>query len=193
MVWDGLIILLFVTLAVAGWNIGIVNSWRGPFALLAATAVTKIFYIDFATWVVQQLRLPPLEAIAVAYVLLWGLIEILVEVLMSLILQFNRKVRPMLFERVAGALFGILKAFLVVLLPAMAMEVPNKVPEAPPEKAKLINLIQSGADKSSIIALMGGVAKGMLPSIGGFVVSTKAPSFKPDFRGTYAGDEQPSK
>jgi hypothetical protein len=75
----------------------------------------------------------------------------------------------------------------------MCQEVQIKVPHAPPEKAPVINLIETGADKSFIITGLSGVARGMIPALGGIVTSTKAPSFKPDFRGTYAGDEEQPK
>jgi uncharacterized membrane protein required for colicin V production len=190
MVWDGVIILLILTLAVAGWNVGIVNSWRGPAALLIATIATQQFYVDFATWIVQQLRVSPDQAIGMGYVLLFGAIEIVCELLLNVILPFNRKTRPMFFERVAGAGFGVIKAIIVVLLPLIALAGPIKVPKAPPDKSALINPVESGIDKSALLAFGGNLAKRLAPGIGVIVISNKEPSFKPTFKDNSEGSEE---
>jgi len=182
MVWDGLIIVLIVTLAIAGWSVGIVNSWRGPLAVIIATLVTQQLYIDFATWIVQQLRCSPEMGIGIGYILMWGAIEIIAEILLNLILPFGKKTRPLMYERALGAVLGIFKALLVVILPLMCLQVQNQIPKPPEEKAQLTILIDSGADKSALIKAFSGVAKGWVPMIGGLVVSTKPPSFKPTFR-----------
>ena len=189
MLWDGLMIVLVLTLAVAGWNVGIVNSWRGPLAIVVATVVTQIFYVDFSTWIVQQLRMPPDQAIATGYVLLWCAVEIVAELLFSLILPFNKKTRPMLFERIAGAGLGAAKGLIIIILPFLALSGPIKIPHAPADKSALINPLDLGIEKSTLVPVFTGVAKGLLPGVGGLVISTKDPSFKPNFSGTTAVDD----
>ncbi len=184
MIWDGLIALLFITLAVAGWTVGIVNSWRGPIAIVVATLVTQQFYVDFATWIVQQLRLPPNDAVAIGYVLLWGLVEIVTEIVLTMALQFGSKHRPLAFERVAGSAFGLIKGLIVVILPLMTQLVEIKVPTAPPDPSKLIVLMDLGIEKSVVLKSFSGAAKGLLPLLGPLVVSTKEPTFKPTWGGS---------
>lgn len=189
MIWDGLIVILILTLAVAGWNVGIVNSWRGPIAIVIATVVTQMFYVDFSTWIVQQLRVSPEQAIGIGYVLLWSLVAIVAELLMNVILPFGTKNRPMFFNRLAGAAFGIARGILIVLLPMIALLGPIKVPTAPADKSALVNVMETGINKSPTVAFFNGVAKSLYPNFGPAVVSTKAPSFKPNFAGTTALDD----
>jgi uncharacterized membrane protein required for colicin V production len=188
MLWDGLILLVILTLGIAGWTVGIINSWRGPFAMVVATLVTQQFYVDFATFLLQQLRMSPQYSIVLAYVLLWGASEMATEVLMMLLLQFNRKVKPLFFERLFGLAFGLIKGCIVVILPAVALQAPIKVPTAPPDKSALINPVDSGADRSMLLPYLDGIGKGLYPTLGNLVASTKEPSFKPDFH----GDENPN-
>jgi hypothetical protein len=189
MLWDGLIVALIITLAIAGWNVGIVNSWRGPIALLIATIATQMFYVDFCTWIVQQLRVPPAQAIGIGYLLLWGAIDITLELLMAMLLPFGSKNKPTFFFRAAGAGFGLFRAFVVILLPMIALQGPIKIPTAPPDKAALVNPMDSGIDKSGLIPVFTNIAKGLYPATKGLVVSEKEPSFKPNFAGTNAVDE----
>lgn len=189
MIWDGLIVVLIVTLAVTGWNVGIVNSWRGPVALLIATIATQMFYVDFCTWIVQQLRVPPAQAIGIGYLLLWGGIDIVLELLMAVLIPFGTKNKPTFFFRAAGAGFGLFRALVVILLPLIALQGPIKIPAPPADKAALINPMESGIDKSGLIPVFTNIAKGLYPAASGLVVSTKEPSFKPNFSGTNALDE----
>jgi uncharacterized membrane protein required for colicin V production len=183
MLWDGLIVLIVFTLGIAGWTVGIINSWRGPFAMLVATLVTQHFYVDFGAFLLQQLRMSPQYSLVLSYILLWGAVEMGTEVLMMIVLQFNRKVKPMFFERLFGLVFGLLKGFVVVLLPAIALQAPVKLPSAPADKSALINPVDSGVDRSMLIPYLDGIGKGLYPTLGNLVASTKEPSFKPDFHG----------
>src|SRR5579883_3015160 len=135
MLWDGLIAALIFGLAITGWRVGLINSWRTPFAILLATIVTQQFYVDFATFIVQQLRVTPTEAIASGYIMLWCAAEIVAELLMTLTLTFGKKTKPPFFDRLFGAGLGMCKGVLVVILPAIALTGPINVPEAPPDKA----------------------------------------------------------
>jgi uncharacterized membrane protein required for colicin V production len=189
MLWDGLIVVLIITLAVAGWNVGIINSWRGPVALLIATIATQQFYVDFCTWIVQQLRVQPNEAIPLGYFLLWLAIDIVCELLMAVLIPFGTKNRPSFFERGAGAGFGLVRALVMILLPMIAMHGTYKIPAPPPDKAPLINPMQSGIDKSALLPVFVNFARGIYPAAKPLVVSTKEPSFKPNFSGSNAVDE----
>ncbi|HEY9792198.1 MAG TPA: CvpA family protein [Candidatus Obscuribacterales bacterium] len=188
MVWDGLMVLLVITLAIAGWNVGIVNSWRGPFAMVVATIVTQKFYIDVATYIVGQLRMSPEYCIVLAYMLLWIGVEAFCEVVLMVLVQINKKTKPMFFERLFGAGFGLVKGVIILILPAIAVHAPLKVPTAPPDKSALINPMESGLDGSNLIPYLSGLGKGLYSGFGGLIASSKEPSFKPDFN----GDDKPS-
>ena len=193
MLWDGMIILLALTLAIAGWNVGIINSWRGPVAVIIATLVTQQFYVDFAAWIVQQLRVQPDMAVVMGYLLLWGGIEIIGEILLNIVLSFGTKQRPQLFERIAGSALGLAKTFIIVLLPIMCLHASaqNKIPGPPEQTAKLKVLMVSGVEESSLISFFGSIAKAASPTLGMFVISKKEPSFKPNFSRPGEGDATP--
>jgi uncharacterized membrane protein required for colicin V production len=189
MLWDGLTIALIITLGVAGWNVGFINSWRGPVAILIATIATHQFYVDFCTWIVQQLRVQPIQAIGIGYLLLWLAIDIVLELLMSVFIPLGTKNRPVFFGRVAGAAFGVFRGLVIILLPMIALQGPVKIPAPPADKAPLINPMQTGIDKSGAIGMFNNIAKGLYPIAAPLVVSNKEPSFKPNFAGSTAVDE----
>jgi len=193
MVWDGLTVLIILSLAIAGWNVGIVNSWRGPFAVIIATLATQQFYVDFATWILQQLRVTPEQAIAIGYLLLWIGLEIIFELLLNVILPFNKKNRPLVYERLLGAGLGILKGLVIILFPLIALMGPIKIPSAPADKSALINPMDSGIDKALLLPMYTNMARGLVPIFGGMVVSGKEPSFKPNFATPTSGEEDKNK
>lgn len=181
MLWDVLIGISAIGLGLAGWNVGLINSWRGPIAMLLATIVTQMFYIDFSTWIVQQLSLKPVYATLFGYLMLWLLVEIIAEIVMNLFLTYNRKERPRVYDRIGGVLFALLKCFCICLFPLIAMNTPNKVPEAPPSKDLLINPLSLQIEDSALIKIFGELGKGPFSFFAPVVVSKSSPSFKPNF------------
>lgn len=184
MLVDGLLFLTFVSLCIAGWNVGIINSWRAPVAMIIATVATQQFYIDFATWIEQQTLIEPKWSTFAAYVMMWLVVEIVTEICMSLFLPWNRKDRPVAFDRVGGVALAFVRFVFICALPLMAMNAPNKLPD-PPKKEKtgdeFIYPFTNSFEQSHIFMGMNGFAKGLIPSLGAIVVSDKAPSFKPNF------------
>ena len=181
MVWDGLICLAIIVLAIAGWQVGIVNSWRGPFAIVMASVGVQHFYVDFATWIVQQMRIPAATAVVVGYILLWLAFEISSELLLSACIHWGTKHAPRMFERLGGAMLGVLKVFVFVLLPLIVVQAKITVPEPPKEVCQVEIPMPSGLDESSVIAGLTPFAKSLVPTLGKFVVSTAGPSFEPVF------------
>lgn len=181
MVWDGVIVLALIALCMAGWNVGLINSWRGPIAMIIATIATQQFYIDFATWIVQQTLVKPEFGCFLAYLMMWLAIEITLEVLMTVLLTWGRKERPLAPDRVGGVALAAFRWGLILTLPLMAMQAPSKVPTAPPKDDGLINPLKIGFSDSHLIQTFAGIGKSLLPGLGGMVVSDKAPSFKPNF------------
>jgi uncharacterized membrane protein required for colicin V production len=184
MLWDGLLFLALVSLCIAGWNVGIINSWRAPIAMIIATIATQQFYIDFATWIEQQTMLEPKWSAFAAYVMMWLVVEIVTEICMSLFLPWNRKDRPMALDRVGGLGLAFVRWVVICSLPLMAMYAPNKLPALPKKEKtgdEFIYPFTNSFEQSNIMNGMGGFAKGLIPSLGQIVVSDKAPSFKPNF------------
>lgn len=188
MLWDGLIILLVLALSTAGWNVGIINSWRGPVAIIIATIATQLLYVDFAQWIVQQLQLTPEQAVGLGYILLWCALEIIAELALSVAVPLGTKNKPQFFERAAGAVLGLAKAIIIVILPMIALQAPIKVEAAPASGSKLFNPMELGLENAVGVKFFAGVAKAMYPTVGPLVASTKAPSFKPSFREKEASD-----
>lgn len=182
MLWDVLIVFAALGLGIAGWNVGLINSWRGPFALILATVVTQMFYVDFATWIVQQLSVKPDYAVLFSYLMMWLVIEICTELAMNLFLSWNRKERPRALDRVGGVLFALVKCLCICLFPVVAFVSPSKVPEAPtpPSDSQLINPIKLGVEDSRLIKFLEETGSS-LPFVKSIVVSDKQPSFKPNF------------
>ncbi|MBX9689803.1 MAG: CvpA family protein [Candidatus Obscuribacterales bacterium] len=182
MVWDGLVFVAFLSLCLAGWNVGLVNSWRGPLAMIVATLVTQQFYIDFGTWIAQQTLMKPDWSAFLAYLMMWLVVEIVTEIAMGLVLTWNRKERPQIMDRIGGVVLAMLRWAIICIFPLMAMQAPNnKIPEPPAKEEGLINPIKLGFQDSAILSFFTNVGKGLMPSLGQVVVSEKAPSFKPNF------------
>ena len=150
--------------------------------MIIATFVTQMFYVDFGTWIVQQTLIAAHFAAFAAYLMMWLVIEISVEIAMGLVLTWNRKERPMALDRCGGVAVAIARWGLICTLPLMAMLSPNcKIPEPPPKSDGLVNEMKLGFNESHILGFWGNIAKGLLPGLGGVVVSSKEPSFKPNF------------
>ncbi len=181
MLWDVLIALTAIGLALAGWNVGLINSWRGPIAMILATILSQMFYIDFSTWIVQQLMIKPTYATLFGYLMLWLLIEIISEIVMSLFLTWNRKERPRVYDRIGGAVFGLIKWFCIFLFPLIAMQSPNKIPEPPPTTDNLVNPLKLQIDDSAAIRFFAQLGQGGMSFLSPIVVNKNPPSFKPNF------------
>lgn len=181
MFWDVIIILVGAGLGFAGWNIGLINSWRGPLAIIIATIVTKMFYVDFATWIVQQVRLQPLAAVLLAYLMMWLVLEIMCEVILNVALQWNIKERPVLMDRIGGTLLWLFKGILIITFPIMASLVTINVPSPPPDKSGLELPYETRVDDSHILAFFREIARALKPALAPLVTSEAMPSFKPNF------------
>lgn len=181
MIWDGLVLLALIALCLAGWNVGLINSWRGPIAMVVATFVTQQFYIDFGTWIAQQTMIQPGFCAFLAYAMMWIVVDIVTEICMSLTLTWGSKERPKVFNRIGGVILALVRWTVICTFPLMAMISPNKIPEAPRHDEALINPLKVGFEDSIVMKNLAEFGKGLLPGLGGMVVSTKEPSFKPNF------------
>lgn len=181
MLFDGLLLVIAIVLAVNGWHRGLVRSWRGPIAMIVATIIVQQIYVDFATWIVSRLKVTPEAAVIIAYLVAWFSIEAVLEILLVMLVKDVIKTRPVFFDRLGGVFYGLFKAVVIVILPLMAISVPLKVPTAPADKS---GLKIPGMDVSQQAIFMPGfkkIAEALIGSLGTYVISDKAPSFTPVF------------
>ena len=148
--------------------------------VLAALCVQH-FYIDFATWITSHLHTSPTDSVACGYIMLFFCLEALFELLLNLINRQGREKPPVTIDQVGGALYGLLKASIIVILPIMALSVEIKIPSPPKDQKGLVLPFEDGTKQSFLIPLYGNVAHALIPIIGNYVVSYEPPSFKPDF------------
>lgn len=183
MLWDIVILLSAFCLALTGWNTGLVNSWRGPIAMAIATIASQHFYVDFATWLVQQILIVPDKAALLSYFVIWVSVEITSELLLNLLVQWNRKKQPAILNRLSGLVFGLFKCAAAVILPLMCMQSPSQIPSPPAAEEKATtanNFLLSMADSRAINA-GSDLAKQLLPGLGSLTTNDNPPSFKPKF------------
>lgn len=181
MLWDGLFLAMAVILAINGYRRGVVASWRGPLAMVAATLIVRQFYVDFAAWVTARLRVSPDAAVVIGYLMLWFSIEALLEIVLASVLPGGQSKRPGAFNRIFGAGYGLAKAVVIAILPLMAASAEIKIPPPPPDKSGLVIPDFVGITGSMFIPGMRTVAGSLLPLAGPLIVSTKEPSYKPDY------------
>lgn len=181
MLWDGLILITAVVLAVNGWNRGLLRSWRGPIAMVIATLIVQRFYIDFSTWIMSRLRIDPAAAVIIGYLMMWFSVEALLEITLSMLVKDGVQKRPIFADRLGGVFYGLAKAAVIVILPLMATAVELKIPPPPKDKSGL-QLPESSSVKGAIL-LPGfeSVAEAAVPVVGQFIVSTNPPSFTPTY------------
>ncbi|MBI4534140.1 MAG: CvpA family protein [Candidatus Melainabacteria bacterium] len=179
MLWDGLIVLVASVLAINGWNRGLVASWRGPVAIIAATLIVQQFYIDFSTWLVSRIRINPEAAVVAGYLLLWFCADIILEIILYMFIKQGSKARPVFLDRLGGVAYGLVKACIIALLPLMVSSVELKIPPPPADKSGLVFPQSMATEGSYLLPGLRGVAMACLPHLQKYVVSSKPPSFTP--------------
>ncbi|MBY0357706.1 MAG: CvpA family protein [Candidatus Obscuribacterales bacterium] len=184
MLWDLIILATAIGLGVSGWNTGLINSWRGPLAIVLATIITQHLYVDAATWFVQQLLLSPQNAAFFGYLIVWIVSEICLELVLQLFLNWHRRARPNIIDRFGGFILGISKCAIIVVLPLIAMSAPAKIP-APPAGSSEDSMsapFKLAFEESSMIKMASTIGSNLKPTVESFVLSDKEPSFKPTFK-----------
>jgi uncharacterized membrane protein required for colicin V production len=189
MLWDGLIVIMAVVLAVNGWNRGLIRSWRGPIAMILATVIVQRIYIDFSTWVMSRLRIDPDAAVIIGYLMLWFSVEVVLEIALSMLIRDGVQKRPVIVDRLGGVFYGLAKAAVIVILPLMAISVDLKIPPPPKDKSGLVLPDSSTAKGSLLLPGFESVAEAAIPIAGNLVVSNNAPSFTPTYP-RLKGDEE---
>jgi uncharacterized membrane protein required for colicin V production len=190
MIWDGMILLVAIFLAINGWNRGLMRSWRGPIAMVIATIVVQHFYIDFSTWIMARLRISPETAVIFGYLLLWFSLEAVIEITLAMLIRGGVAKQPLFFDRVGGVFYGLAKAAIIIVLPLMATSVDLKIPPPPPDKSGLKLPDETAAKGSYLVPGFTKVAEALMPLGGKWVVSENPPSWTPTYKDPETEKEQ---
>jgi uncharacterized membrane protein required for colicin V production len=173
MFWDLLITGLIAILVFTGNKHGLIASWRGPFVIAGTTLIVQRIYIDFAAWLCKQTGFPAETSVTVAYMLLWILINLVLEILASLPFKVSGQRKPGPFDRAGGAIYGLAKALIIVILPLMALSADIHI-TPPQNKGFQPNTIIT-TDSSVLLPHLNKWAKDLMPTFGKYVVSEAEP------------------
>jgi len=180
MLLDGLFLVVAIGLAVNGWHRGLIASWRGLLAMILATVAVKFVYVDFSAWLLMRLQGSLLTAVVFGYLICWLTAEILIEMGLGMIFKEESKRKPRFADRAGGVLYGLSKASVIFLLPAMAIAVEIQIPP-PPAVKTAVSLPELRYD-GYLIAGFRQVARALVPVIGPYVVSERPPGFEMKYK-----------
>jgi len=180
MIWDGFILYFAVAFAVAGWNVGFKRSLPSLLPVLAATVIAQTLYVDFATWIVEQLRIPPDSAVFIAYLLLWLALEFAGEAILGLLFYSPTPRNMLKINRVGGAAIGIFKCATVLVFASLTALVNESVPDPPKYDSKAFWIMDSAND-SALLQICESLAAVTPPKVAAAVVSTQKPTYSPQF------------
>lgn len=180
MIWDGFILYFAIAFAIAGWNVGFKRSMPSLLPVVLATVVTQALYVDVATFVVEQLRIPPDSAIFITYLLLWLALEFAGEAFLSM-LFYSPTPREMLkINRFGGAAIGLFKCATVLVFASLTALVNESVPDPPKYDSKAFWIMDTAND-STLLQICENVAAVTPPKVAAAVVSTQKPTYTPEF------------
>lgn len=181
MIWDAAIVFFIGAFVAAGWQLGMVRCWTVPISIVVATIATQTIYVDFSTWLVQQLKIEPAYAVLCGYLLLWLNIEAICEVLLGYLsrqIVYRQLITP---EKWAGAAIGFAKGLTILVFASMASTMVLEIPEPPSYDPRAVWLADS-LRSSRLLNLSHNSACNFKRAVGKYVISNKPPSFQPDFR-----------
>lgn len=178
MIWDFVVVYVLLTFAVAGWNIGLLNSWRAPVAMLAATFITQVCYLDFSAWLQGETHLPGDSAVFLGYVLLWLSFTIAGEGILFFLVPFDRFRTISKPDKWGGAILGLAKGGLLLcfatLASVCAVDFPN-----PPHYPEIARWVQETSGESNLLDHLRRVAIRLPDPVVASVVAVNGPSFRP--------------
>lgn len=130
MTWIDLLILIILAGGlVEGILRGFIKEVVGVVSVAAGIYVTRLFGDDGAAWVSETWDLNPMIAEAVAYALIFAVISFAVSLLSRLLGEVVRAAHLSKVNRMLGALVGLLKGAVVMLIIVFAL---GRIDEAKP-------------------------------------------------------------
>lgn len=182
MIWDCAIVYIGLALAIAGWNLGLRNMWPSPLAMVLATAITQLTYVQFSTILLDQTHLPPDLSFFTGYVMIWLVSELLLECAIAVIVPIRRQHQDDIgkLSRTAGACLGLVKT-LVLMVFATAATVSSAFLPDPPQGQLVAMWLSDSAHESSLLRGSRKVAARMPASLAKHVLSHAQPIYEPKF------------
>jgi uncharacterized membrane protein required for colicin V production len=180
MIWDGFILYFAIAFAIAGWNVGFKRSLPSLLPVLAATVITQALYVDFATWIVEQLRIPPDSAVFIAYLLLWLVLEFAGEATLGMLFYSPTPRNMLKINRFGGSLIGIFKCATVLVFASLTALLNESVPDPPKYDSKAFWIMDS-ANSSTLLQMCESLAAVTPPKVAAAVVSMQKPTYTPEF------------
>jgi hypothetical protein len=179
MIWDFAILWLILSLAVAGWNLGVVNAWPMPVAMLLSTAITQMFYGNFSAWLLDQSHLPGALAFFLGYILLWLAIELTLEGCLVLLIPIRKRFTISRLNRSVGALAGFSKAAIVILFATAASVTAGRVSDLEAPGPPLVTWLGDSRHESVLLHKSARLAAQMPAALANKVISHDTPTYEP--------------
>ena len=180
MIWDFVVLYVLLTFAVAGWNIGFLNSWRSPIAMYGATLITQTGYLNFSMWLEEQTRLAGDSAVFLGYVVLWLSVTMILEAMMLIVMPINAYTKLTRPDKIGGALLGCAKGMLLLcfatLASVCAVDFPN-----PPSYPGIAHWVRETSGESRLLDELRVLAIRLPEPVVASVVSVNGATFRPTF------------
>lgn len=163
MIWDLVACWFCLTMAVAGWNLGLFNCWPTPIAMVAATISTHSIYMNVSGWLMQSMGVPGAIAVFIGYFVTWVFAEVFFEAFLLVVIRVQRRRNPTKFERVGGAVVAVAKSATVILFASLASLCTQGL-AAPSQSPQIAVWLSEGSAESRILNTTSGLAC-KLPSV----------------------------
>lgn len=149
-------------------------------AIIGATFLTRLFYVDVATFCVQEMAVQPEVATFVAYATCWIALELVLELLLGNVTPVGWRRIPTRFDRALGTGLGLAKGTTVLLFASLSVLATTTVP-SPPHIAVPSAWILPTARGSFVLAHSLDAARASQSQMERYVVSQAYPSFTPNY------------
>jgi hypothetical protein len=190
MIWDLVIFGLLFTFAVAGWVSGLLNNWRTPVSMLAATVCTRPIYIYVSVFVDEQTRLSGESAVFLGYVTIWLSVAAAVDFLLLLFFPTKRPRARNLADRIGGGIVGFSKGLCLLTFATLAsicaVDFPN-----PPSYPAIARWVATTSAESTLLKHLEHLAVRLPERVVSAVVSVGASSWTPTFTESSPIDSHP--
>jgi uncharacterized membrane protein required for colicin V production len=190
MIWDLVILGLLFTFAVAGWVSGLLNNWRTPVSMLAATVCTRSIYIYVSVFLDEQTRLSGESAVFLGYVLIWLTVAAASDFLLLLFFPAKRSRARNLPDKFGGAIIGFLKGLCLLTFATLAsicsVDFPN-----PPSYPAIARWVATTSAESTLLKHLEHLAVRLPERVVSAVISVGASNWTPTFTDASPVDAHP--
>jgi hypothetical protein len=190
MIWDLIIVVVLFTFAVAGWVSGLLNNWRTPISMLAATVFTRPIYIYVSVFLDEQTRLSGESAVFLGYVIIWLCVAGAADFLILLFFPTKRPHARNLSDKMGGGIVGFLKGLCLLTFATLAsicaVDFPN-----PPSYPAIARWVATTSAESNLLKNLEHLAINMPERVVAAVVSVGVSSWSPNFSQAATIDARP--